>query len=198
MANPVINNVYLTPGSGWNLLASGGAATQLRVSYFPHHIPVFFYVGASAPSLKPTTATGTVTFATGVPTANQTVLVGSETYTFVALRSAAFQVTIGASNTATAANFVTAVNTDSALVRASAAAGVVTLTAVLTGPSGNYTLSTAATNVSVVTMSGGALAQTGFRLDSGHAFFDGAYTGNLYARTQNNNGDVVAVSIWQN
>ena len=149
-------NYYIAPSDGWVQIAPT-ATKFLRVSGYPHTHPYQLYFGSAAPSLLPTQATGTVTFS-GLPTAGQTVTIGSEVYTFRASRSVAFEVTIGADANATAANFATAVNTDSTLVTASASTGTVTLTAIAAGTQGNIALSKTATNVAVsgATLTGGA------------------------------------------
>jgi hypothetical protein len=62
-------------------------------------------------------AQGTITLA-DVPTANDTITIGFETYTWKAARAAAFDVAIGANVDACLANLETAINTDSSLVTA--------------------------------------------------------------------------------
>ena len=197
MTNPTFSTTQLTPGAGWVELAAGPSTAFLRVSKNVHHVPVFLFVGSSAPSLNPVAATGSVVFATGVPTAGQTVLIGSETYTFATLRAAAFQVTIGATNLVTATNFAAAVQSDSALVSAIDTSGTVALTAKALGTIGNYTVTTAATHVTATSLSGGALAVAGFRMETCDSHFDGAYSGNLYGRIITNSNDSVTVSVWQ-
>lgn len=150
-------NFYLSPADGWTQIAD--SPKFVRVSGYPHTHPYYVYAGASAPSLVPTAATGTLTFAVGVPIADETVTIGAEVYTFKAARANPFEVTIGADNATTAANFVTAVNTDSTLVSATRVTNVVTLHAYVAGTAGNaITTTEAATNVSFggATLSGGA------------------------------------------
>lgn len=194
------NNVTLHPQDGWVEVATSGAAAFLRVSHFPCHIPIFLATGSSAPSLVGSAGTGTVTFSTGVPLATQTVTIGSETYTFAATRTVPFTVAIGATNLLTATNFAAAVNSDSSLVSASDTGGVVTVTSKITNVNGNYALAKTATNVAVsgAAMTGGANPNAGFRDACPSSHFDGAYTGNLYARIPNNSNAEVLISVWQN
>lgn len=141
------SNFYIAENDGWVEIAS--APTEVRVSGFPHSHPYYLYAGSSAPSLNSVLSTGTITVTnvSGGPTATETFTIGTEVYTFVAARAAPFEVTIGADETATAANIVAAITADSSLVSASNAAGVVTLVA-QTLP-GGYALSEAATDVAV-------------------------------------------------
>ena len=94
-------------------------------------------------------ATGAITFS-GTGTAADTVTIGSRVYTLVSALTAADQVLIGASATATGANLAAAINAAAGAgttygtgtlahpsVSASAAAGVVTLTAKQVGDNGN-------------------------------------------------------------
>jgi len=197
MTNPTFSTTKLTPGAGWVELAAGPSTAFLRVSKNVHHVPVFLFVGSSAPSLNPTNATGSVVFSTGVPTNGQTVLIGTETYTFVTSGSAPFDVVIGATFLLTATAFAAAVNANSQLVTAADVSGTVTLTAISNGPVGNYTVTTAATHVVGTSLSGGALAVAGFRMETCDTHFDGAYSGNLYGRIITNSNDSVTVSVWQ-
>lgn len=175
-------NFYIAPSDGWTLIAT--APKFARVSGFPHTEPYYIYAGSSPPSLTPVAATGTVTFSTGLPTAGQTITVGTEVYTFRATRTVAFEITIGATFTATAQNFLTAVNTDSTLVVASGAAAVITLTAKAAGAQGNIALATNATNVAVsgAALTGGLDVILG-QLNCYHPFkVNVTMTENLYAR----------------
>lgn len=45
-----VTNVTLTPGSGWQALTSANITSFLRLSKFPHHVPVYLTVGTSAPT----------------------------------------------------------------------------------------------------------------------------------------------------
>ena len=110
-------------------------------------------------------ATGTLTFS-GTGTANDTVTIGGTVYTLVAAADAEYEVTIGASAAATAANFAAVVNgTDlnetpaNPDVTASVASAVVTLTARQTGAVGNSITTTESgtgTSFGAAAMSGGA------------------------------------------
>jgi hypothetical protein len=196
----VTNNYDLKPQDGWVQVAAGGVTSFLRLNKFPHHVPVFLAFGSSAPSMNPVLATGTVTFSTGVPTAGQTVTIGSEVYTFVASGATGKQVNIGGTNLITATNFTAVVNAQSTLVSASDTAGVVTLTAIAAGPVGNYALATNGTNVAVsgAAMTGGALQNAGFRWECSDTWFEGAISNNVYARISNNSNADVRVSVFQN
>jgi hypothetical protein len=156
-------NVYIAPSDGWTQIAD--SPKFIRVSGFPHTHPYYLYAGSAAPANNAAVqASGTLTFATGVPIANETVTIGSEVWTFKASRGAAYQVTIGATNAITAANFVAAVNLDSTVVFASAASNVVTVKPYVAGVSGNSIATTeTATNVSW----GGALMTGGVDIVEG-------------------------------
>jgi hypothetical protein len=197
MADPVITNVTLHPQDGWVQL-SAGVTAFLRVSKFPDHVPVFLYAGSSAPTVDPVQATGTFVFATGVPTAGQSVHIGTETYTFVTLRAAPFQVTIGGTALLTATAFTAAVNSDSALVSAADVSGTVTVTAKAAGPVGNYATTSGATDVTAggATMTGGANAQAGYRWACHTTHFDSATIDKLWGRIIQTSNDNVYVSIW--
>jgi hypothetical protein len=121
-------------------------------------------------------------------------------YTFVASGATGKQVNIGGTNLITATNFTAVVNAQSAIVTAADVSGVVTLTAIDTGPIGNYALATNGTNVSVSgsVLTGGALMNAGFRWDCAKTFFQGAISGTFYARISNNSNGDVKVSVFQN
>lgn len=113
-------------------------------------------VGAAAAA-----ATGVLTFS-GVGTANDTVTIGAHVYTLVAAPSSADEILIGASATATADNLTAAINgaagegtlygtgtLTNVEVSATAAVGVVTVTALQVGADGNEIVTTeAGTNTS--------------------------------------------------
>jgi len=192
-------NTHLHPNDGWVQVAASATAGFLRLSYFPHHIPVFLAFGSSAPNLYGTSGTGTVTFSSGVPTSGQTVTVGTETYTFQATRSGPFTVAIGATNLVTATNFTAAINSDSMLVSGVDVSGVVTLTSVLARLAGNYAIATNGSHIAVsgAAMTGATDPNSGFRMDRGHEFFECDMSmGNLYARIANTANDKVVVSTW--
>lgn len=190
-------NYFIGPQDGWVQIHAAGTGSSafhdIRISAYPHTHPFFVFGDSSAtPSNVATAATQTVTFSTGVPIANETVTIGGQVFTFKASRSAPFQVTIGADNATTAANFVSAVNTDSTKAFATAATNVVTLHAYALGTAGNsITLTEAATNVTVggATLAGGANADMGVLVC--HKPFEvrnSTSTGNvdgIYVRVQN-------------
>lgn len=149
-------NFLIGPSDGWVQIAATAAAF-IRVSGFPHTHPYYLSFSTSAPIVNPTFATGEVEF-TGLPTATDTVSIGSETYTFVAAAAAPFEVTIGADADETGDNLVTTITADSTLVSAVNAAGTVTLTPLVSGTAGNYALVDNADNTTVsgANMTGGA------------------------------------------
>ena len=107
----------------------------------------------STPEKTPVNAVasqGTITMA-GVATANETFVIDSQTFTWVAARAAAGQVTIGATGAEAVTNIVTAVTADLATVTAVDGAGdTVIITAVIKGVSGNSIVFTeASTNMTV-------------------------------------------------
>lgn len=102
-------------------------------------------------------ATGNVTL-TGLPVADETVTINGQIYVFKAAAAGALEVTIGADADATGSNLATKINANSIVVTANNVAGVVTLTAITAGTSGNaLTLAEAATNTTVsgATLTGG-------------------------------------------
>lgn len=137
---------YISPADGWVKVADDPAYLFIKPGL---GVPWYLTATASgAPVSSYTAATGTVTF-TGLPTAAQTLSIGNEVYTFVASATDPFDVTIGADETETGDNLVTAL-ADSALVTGVNAAGVVTLTAIVSGLSGNaIALSETADNTAV-------------------------------------------------
>lgn len=118
----------------------------------------------------PVAATGALTF-TNVGVAAETITIGTITYTLVAALTAANQILIGASATATAANLAAAINGAAGegtvygtgtkqhpSVSASAAAGVVTVTARQIGSIGNQVVTTETSTVAsfaAATLTGG-------------------------------------------
>lgn len=186
MAATITANTYVGPQDGWVQIAAT-AATFIRVSGYPHTHPYQLFFGSAAPSLAPVAASGTVTFSTGVPTAGQTVTVGTEVYTFRAAAAAPFEVTIGASNLLTAVNFAAVVNSTSALVAASNAAGVVTLTSIRAGALGNYNLSKTASNVAVsgAALTGGLDIPVGITVVHKPFWLSGLTSQPLWARVVN-------------
>lgn len=128
------------------------------------------FKGLPAVSLTETLATAEVTF-TGVPTAADTITIGDETYVFVAsLTGAVNEILIGATAAACAENLAAALNggdgagttygvgtPQSRHVSATAAAGVLALTATAPGAQGSLTaLSEALDNATIISpFSGG-------------------------------------------
>lgn len=95
-------------------------------------------------------STGTITV-NGTPVENETFVVGTQTFTFKALRAAAGEVTIDADNTQQAVNIVAAMTLDIfAEATATNLAGVVTVTAATAGVAGDaVTLTENATGIEV-------------------------------------------------
>lgn len=142
-----------------------------------------------------TGSTGSVVFS-GLPTAAQTLLIGSETYTFVASRSAPFEVTIGADATGMGDNLVTAITADSTLVTGVNTTGTVALTSQDTGFATNYALSTAATNVAVsgANMTGGNDQAPAIAPNPAGLAVDGAGTVTVTIQPAGTLGNSVAMS----
>ncbi|MGA1831682.1 hypothetical protein [Rhizobium wenxiniae] len=114
-------------------------------------------------------ATGTLTL-TGVGTANETVTIGDTVYKLVAAPAAAYEVAIGASATATAANLAAAINGANAntpanpIVSATSAAAVLTVTARVPGAGANQVATTetsAAASFGAATLTGGVTPGAG-------------------------------------
>jgi len=154
------------PGNGWDegddTSGPGGGATNHRQHYPPINTRILCKVDQQSYS----SATGTVTF-TGLPVATQTLTIGDgDVYTFVAAAVNPFEVMIGADANETGDNLVAAVSSYSGYVFAENAAGVVTLTAQVSGVEGNdIILATDAVNTTLsgATLTGGASpAQTAY------------------------------------
>lgn len=109
-----------------------------------------------------TTATGTFTFS-GISTANDTILVNGVTFTAVASGATNNQFNVGTTATTQAANLVSAINASttalvSGTVTASNLAGVVTVTAKVSGQVGNaITIAKGTDAGTVCTVSGARL-----------------------------------------
>lgn len=97
-----------------------------------------------------TKAKGTITL-TGLPLADETFVIGSQTFTWKALRSVAGEVTIGASAAAACTNIIAAVTADLPSVVATQGAGTtVIITNVVGGVVGNsVTFTESSTNMAV-------------------------------------------------
>ena len=107
-------------------------------------------------------ATGTITVS-GTPVANETFVVGTQTFTFKAARAVAGEVTINATPATQAANIVTAINADIAATATSAAvSAVVTVTATTAGVAGNLIVLTEAATGIAVSGSGKLSGGSGF------------------------------------
>ena len=117
-------------------------------------------VSAVTVSKVGTAATGTVTFSTASPVADDVVTIGGVDFTFKAAAGATDEVTIGATLAETAANLAAAINADTTVpFYASSAAAVTTITAEAVGVGGNaITLAKTVGTPANVTLSGGTLA----------------------------------------
>lgn len=110
---------------------------------------VVTFSGLPAVHVENVQSSGTITI-TGTPVADETFVVGAQTFTFKALRGAAGEVTIDADNETQAENIVDAITEDLATVTAENTLGVVTVTAVAAGVAGDaLTLTENATGVAV-------------------------------------------------
>ena len=102
-------------------------------------------------------ATGVITF-TGVGSANETVVIGAETYTMKAAAGGAFEVTIGGTETISMTNLVAEITANSTLLSATSDAGVGTVTALVVGDAGNdyaFTTNVTGATVDAATLTGG-------------------------------------------
>jgi hypothetical protein len=105
-------------------------------------------------------AQGTMTLSGGVPSADETFVIDTMTFTFKALRAVPGEVTIGADEAATVINIVDAITADNAMVGAADGAGdTVIITAETAGIGGNSIVFTE--NASNLTVNGtGTLGAT--------------------------------------
>lgn len=117
-------------------------------------------------------AQGTITL-TGLPVANETFVVGAQTFTWKASRSVAGEVTIGASAAAACTNIIAAITADLATVVATQGTGTtVVVTAASVGTAGNSIIFTEASSNLTIDGSGTLGATTSgvnadtFRIDS--------------------------------
>lgn len=107
-------------------------------------------------------ATGTITVS-GTPIANETFVVGTQTFTFKAARAVAGEVTINATPATQAANIVTAITADiPSTATAAAVSAVVTVTAATAGVAGNLIVLTEAATGIAVSGSGKLSGGSGF------------------------------------
>lgn len=178
-ANAYVNVAYVTAyltarnretENSWSSLTTSQteaaiiAATDYVEKRFGHR-----FKGVPAVIFDETYATATLTFL-GLPTDSESLTLGDETWNFVStLSGATYEVLIGSSATETATNFEAALNgadgagtlyslgtSQSRHASASAALGVLTLTALASGTSGNLTVFTGSvTNVTIVGFNGG-------------------------------------------
>ena len=94
-------------------------------------------IGTLKQPTKALPAIGTATL-TGIPSADQNLVIGSETWVFKASRSTAYQIAIGADAPATVTNIVNAITADSSVVTAADGSGdTVVITMVAPGYAGN-------------------------------------------------------------
>lgn len=107
-------------------------------------------------------ATGTITVS-GTPVANETLVVGAQTFTFKVARSIAGEVTISATPSTQAANIAAAITADIAsTATAAAVSAVVTVTAATAGVVGNLIVLTEAATGIAVSGSGKLSGGSGF------------------------------------
>lgn len=128
---------------------------------FGCHDGLWAWQGGALVEITPASvaATGTITIS-GTPSADQTFVVGAQTFTFKVSRTGTGQVTISGTPATQAANIVSAITADLATVTAAAVSNVVTVTAATAGVAGNsIVLTENATGVAVSgsgTLSGGS------------------------------------------
>lgn len=145
-------NFFIAPEDGWVQVTDTTSRGYTRMSAFPHTHAFYVYGnGSTTPILVSTGSIVLVTFDTGISTADQTITIAdTEVYTFKVARANPFEVTIGLTNLADAANFAFAVNTDSTFVNAQDNGdGTVLLTTLVAGDDSNYDIATDADNVDV-------------------------------------------------
>jgi hypothetical protein len=163
-------NFSIKPSDGW-VAVTAASAEYMRLRAIPDNHAFYVTSGSSTPASATLPATGTITVAGGVPIANETVTVGTTTYTWKAAAAAATEVTIGADAATSATNLaakITANSTDVTVANDNGA-GVITLKAVAVGAAGNATVLTeASTNVTVSgagTFTGGTTNVRGYKVD---------------------------------
>ncbi len=126
-----------------NLLEAGGCCNDINS-------PGTIYGIVIEPASAPQAAIGTITLA-GLPVADETFIIGSQTFIFKVARGTTGEVTIGADATETAANIVVAITADIPTVAtATSLLGVVTVTSIaLTAAANDTVFSTSATNMTM-------------------------------------------------
>jgi hypothetical protein len=127
----------ISPEDGWVLAATDPAYLYIKPGL---NVPWYLAVTASgAPGTAYVAAAGTITYSGGVPTADDTITVGDDVYTFKASADDDFEIEIGGDEAATAANTITAINTfgTSGVTASDGGAGIVDLEAVTAGEVGN-------------------------------------------------------------
>jgi hypothetical protein len=126
-----------------NLLEAGGCCNDINS-------PGSIYGVVVELAKNPQAAIGIITLA-GLPVADETFIVGSQTFIFKVARGTTGEVTIGADAAATAANIVIAITADiPTIATASALLGVVTVTSVaLTAAANDTIFTTSATNMTM-------------------------------------------------
>lgn len=198
----------IVPTDGWVQI---GTNPTLLIAKPGSSVPWAVAVTSTGDPASEAQATGTLTLA-GNAVANETVTIGSVTYTWKASASAANEVTVGASASASIDNLVAAVNNgsgtggvqnpDASAVKASAS--TMTVTARAAGSAGNSVATTETmTNGSFggATLASGADAVRGlvFGKDAGRrmeAFeLTATISGNVFARNLDSTGNVLKLGV---
>jgi hypothetical protein len=153
-----------------NVIAGGAVAAYLATAKLGSYIQLGLSpsdqigarnVSAVTVSKVGTSASGTVTFSTAPPVADDTVTIGGVVFTFKAVPATAHQVALGATIAEAATNLANAINADRANnpFHASVAGAVTTVIADATGVGGNaITLAKVAATPANITVSGATLA----------------------------------------
>lgn len=170
MLGGVCRTVFAWTDNGSVINTAFGTHQTLEVSY-----------GGGLYNITPVNVQATATLTvSGTPVANETFVVGTQTFTFKVARAVAGEVTISASNTTQATNIVAAITADiPTIATATSNLGVVTLTAVPVGTAGNgITLTESATGIAVTAFAGGSDAFVPGEINGtgGNGFGTGTYS----------------------
>lgn len=167
VAHEVLNDYVLSDSAFWEITAMLGLSGWMDAAHMLN-TPIGTGTPASGCFTDKIKAQGTITFS-GIPVADETITIGTDTYTWKAAAVNSLEVTIGADAAGCVTNLIDAINNDPwpPVVFAESGAGTtVLLTALIPGTGGNsIVLTELSTNVTVD--GSGTLGGTTSGADSG-------------------------------